>query len=93
MSYIAAHHRLRVQLSARLLSALLEEALDCRVYRPGGGLRMMGSQKVKNGNVVGRVYRVAAVVDARGGVWEETELERWAADTPSVLAQISMHIL
>lgn len=67
------------------------DAVDEEVYRTGCGLRMLGSLKVKKGNVLGRVYRVAAVVEANGQPLSAADLEAYAANQHRVLTDISIH--
>ena len=63
------------------------------VYRPGGGLRMLGSLKVKKGAVVGngRKYAVQAVLESNGNLLSPAALQKYRADQLQVLHDISIH--
>jgi len=70
------------------------DAIDAAVYRGGGGggLRMVGSLKVKNGALVGsgRQYRLAMVVEKNGSTAPEARLAMYAGDGPRLLADCSI---
>jgi len=65
-------------------------AIDAAVYR--GGLRMVGSLKVKNGRVVGngRQHSVIMVVEPSGEPLPQQELRAFASDGRRVLAACSI---
>lgn len=71
-----------------------DDAFDTAVYRGGGGggLRMLGSLKVKNGRLMGtgRPYSVAMIVEKDGSVATPAQREAYARNGPRALADCSI---
>ncbi|KAK3259837.1 hypothetical protein CYMTET_31191 [Cymbomonas tetramitiformis] len=68
-----------------------ETAIDGAVYRPGCGLRMMGSLKTKKGMVLGRPYKITDVLDSNGGALCGSSLQAYTTDVVHCLTEVSIH--